>query len=195
VLGAIIGMMAGVERAPGGYTLAGAPLTLAGCLLAVYGSWRREQQQQQMNLDTARTIECELAAMQGATAPPPPAAGATDTGALQPGLVSSDWMMHDDAADLFALDAEIMAHHPDSAVLSPSGAAATSVAALEHKSMRAMPVSTRAGGSSSCGTSSTKANASASSARKAAGKRSAQYTVLADTAAEDDDEATHLGHC
>jgi drug/metabolite transporter (DMT)-like permease len=43
ILGALVGMAAGVEDPPHLFTLLGGPLTLAGCLLAVYGSWKREQ--------------------------------------------------------------------------------------------------------------------------------------------------------
>jgi hypothetical protein len=43
ILGALVGMAVGVEEAPHLYTLLGGPLTLAGCLFAVYGSWLRER--------------------------------------------------------------------------------------------------------------------------------------------------------
>ena len=43
VLGALIGRLAGLEATPHLFTVLGGPLTITGCLLAVYGTYLREQ--------------------------------------------------------------------------------------------------------------------------------------------------------
>jgi len=73
ILGVIVGILVGVETIPALYTLLGGPLTLIGCLLAVYGTHVREQEQiaqnqnqSGMELDGEKRQNSTLEALTGA---------------------------------------------------------------------------------------------------------------------------------
>jgi len=64
VIGVVIGILAGVESVPQTLTFIGGPISVIGCVCAIYGGYQREQREQQQQRSSTINSDANDTAME-----------------------------------------------------------------------------------------------------------------------------------